>query len=594
MKRLFAIVILLLASTAFAQSYPSPTLNNLQVNGTANITGVATLPHVAISGGTISGLSAPLGFASGGTNAMTAAMAFDNLAPLTTMGDLIYESSAGIANRLGIGTTGQVLSVVDGLPAWMSIAGTGTVTSLNISGGTTGLDFAGGPITSSGTITLSGMLGVPNGGTGTGTSTGSGSVVLSNAPMLDNPTISDGTSPTLTFQSAGSSLIFGLNTGGGSFSIYNSMVGADALSVNLANNNAAFSGAVSIDGLITASDGIATTALTTSSGITTASLTASTPIGVMSGGTGTNTSTGSGSVVLNTAPSISSLTITGGGSSGTNVASFFMQPASGTEIQFYDNTTNGNYGFYNDTTGNTPLYFSQTSDAATFLTPATFDSTLTVAGASNFTGVATLHSPVISTPAITGGTIAGGTITSSPISGSTGAFTTLTASGVFTSTNTTISSSSTTGAITTAGGLGVGGNTYVGGGAVVAGPLTVGGAATFSGTTTVNNATAPTQAAAAGQVLGIGQTYVSETASRALGTIYTNTESQPIYIYVTTNAGGINDAMGFSIDGTLIGMSNQSYGASITTIAFIVPPGDTYEVSAVYGSFTVSAWYELR
>lgn len=42
----------------------------------------------------------------------------------------------------------------------------GAVTSVDVSGGTTGLTTSGGPVTSSGTITLGGTLGVPNGGTG--------------------------------------------------------------------------------------------------------------------------------------------------------------------------------------------------------------------------------------------------------------------------------------------------------------------------------------------------------------------------------------------------------------------------------------------
>lgn len=42
----------------------------------------------------------------------------------------------------------------------------GTVTSVNVSGGTTGLTTSGGPITTSGTITLAGTLDVDNGGTG--------------------------------------------------------------------------------------------------------------------------------------------------------------------------------------------------------------------------------------------------------------------------------------------------------------------------------------------------------------------------------------------------------------------------------------------
>lgn len=44
--------------------------------------------------------------------------------------------------------------------------GSGTVTSVDVSGGTTGLTTTGGPITSSGTITIAGTLNVANGGTG--------------------------------------------------------------------------------------------------------------------------------------------------------------------------------------------------------------------------------------------------------------------------------------------------------------------------------------------------------------------------------------------------------------------------------------------
>lgn len=47
--------------------------------------------------------------------------------------------------------------------------GTGTVTSVNASGGTTGLTFTGGPVTTTGTLTLSGTLVVANGGTGAAT-----------------------------------------------------------------------------------------------------------------------------------------------------------------------------------------------------------------------------------------------------------------------------------------------------------------------------------------------------------------------------------------------------------------------------------------
>lgn len=50
--------------------------------------------------------------------------------------------------------------------------GGGTVTSVDVSGGTTGLSFSGGPVTTAGTITMAGTLGITNGGTGSTTSAG--------------------------------------------------------------------------------------------------------------------------------------------------------------------------------------------------------------------------------------------------------------------------------------------------------------------------------------------------------------------------------------------------------------------------------------
>jgi hypothetical protein len=72
------------------------------------------------------------------------------------------------------------------------------VTSVDVSGGTTGLTTSGGPVTSSGTITLAGTLAVANGGTGVTTSTGTGSVVLSNSPTLVTPALGTPSSGTLT------------------------------------------------------------------------------------------------------------------------------------------------------------------------------------------------------------------------------------------------------------------------------------------------------------------------------------------------------------------------------------------------------------
>lgn len=64
---------------------------------------------------------------------------------------------------------GAILNDID--PVTVS-RGAGTiVSSIDVSGGTTGLTTSGGPVTSSGTITLAGTLGVTNGGTGATTAT---------------------------------------------------------------------------------------------------------------------------------------------------------------------------------------------------------------------------------------------------------------------------------------------------------------------------------------------------------------------------------------------------------------------------------------
>ena len=46
---------------------------------------------------------------------------------LTTTGDTYYASSAGTPARLGVGTTGNVLTVSGGVPAWSAPAGGGKV-----------------------------------------------------------------------------------------------------------------------------------------------------------------------------------------------------------------------------------------------------------------------------------------------------------------------------------------------------------------------------------------------------------------------------------------------------------------------------------
>lgn len=80
----------------------------------------------------------------------------------------------------------------------------GTVTSVAISGGTTGLTTSGGPITSSGTITLAGTLAIANGGTGA-TSAGAALSALGGLPS-SSYTAADVLSKMLTVDGAASGL----------------------------------------------------------------------------------------------------------------------------------------------------------------------------------------------------------------------------------------------------------------------------------------------------------------------------------------------------------------------------------------------------
>jgi hypothetical protein len=66
---------------------------------------------------------------------------------LTTTGDTIYASAASTPARLGIGTTGQVLSVVAGVPSWTTLGGSSDDFTLLNAGGTA--------LTGSGTVTVS-------------------------------------------------------------------------------------------------------------------------------------------------------------------------------------------------------------------------------------------------------------------------------------------------------------------------------------------------------------------------------------------------------------------------------------------------------
>jgi len=144
-----------------------PTLNQNTTGTAANITDssnstITTLSALSLPGsqvtGDISGNSAnvtgTVAIGHGGTGATSASAAFNALSPMTANGDMIYGGTSGAGTRLPIGTAGQVLTVVGGIPAWQTVSGTGTVTSVGLSVPGTIYSVSGSPVTTSGTLTL--------------------------------------------------------------------------------------------------------------------------------------------------------------------------------------------------------------------------------------------------------------------------------------------------------------------------------------------------------------------------------------------------------------------------------------------------------
>ena len=140
----------------------------------------------------------------------------------STTGSQIITIKQGSGGSVDVANGSKVMLVTDGLGAGAAVinanpteVGAGTVTSVDVSGGTTGLTTSGGPVTGSGTITIAGTLAVANGGTGItsfgagvadwlGTpssanlitaltdETGTGVAVFNTSPALTTPAITTG------------------------------------------------------------------------------------------------------------------------------------------------------------------------------------------------------------------------------------------------------------------------------------------------------------------------------------------------------------------------------------------------------------------
>lgn len=187
------------------------------------------LPNVATAGAiTLSGV---LELVNGGTGASTQADAANAIMP----------PQAGQNGKFLI-TDGTNVSWAAGIP------GSGTVTSVNVSGATTGLTFSGGPIVNAGTLTLSGVLAATNGGTGTSGVPSNGQLLIGNGLNYTLNTLVAGANVTIT---NGPGVITISASGGGPGA------GVDDISFGTTGltPNTATSGAVVVDGVLNISNG---------------------------------------------------------------------------------------------------------------------------------------------------------------------------------------------------------------------------------------------------------------------------------------------------------------------------------------------------
>jgi hypothetical protein len=94
----------------------------IAVNAQGQVTG-AINTNIAISGSQVT--SGSVAIAQGGTGQTSQASGFNALSPITTLGDIIVGTGSNAAGRLGIGSSGQVLTVQSGTATWAAPTGGG-------------------------------------------------------------------------------------------------------------------------------------------------------------------------------------------------------------------------------------------------------------------------------------------------------------------------------------------------------------------------------------------------------------------------------------------------------------------------------------
>lgn len=178
-----------------------------------------------------------INIAHGGTNSTSAPVA----------GEVVYGDGSSYRFTTSNTASQILISNAGAAPSWMSLSGVGTVTSVDGSGGVTGMTLSGGPITTSGTLTLGATLDIGSGGTNL-TTFNTGDLLYASAidTLTQLPigasgtvlTVNAGTATWLPLPGVGSVTSVGLSVPS-IFSVIGSpIVGAGTFAVSLNNESA--------------------------------------------------------------------------------------------------------------------------------------------------------------------------------------------------------------------------------------------------------------------------------------------------------------------------------------------------------------------